>query len=113
MEKLFALIPYDLYLKHEKYDHTLFYLTIKLAGFQIGAEIHTQQGRTDAALEDKNKVIIFEFKLNETPQDALDQIKQKKYFQLYEDRKLPIYLVGINYNSEQRIKRVAGRADLI
>ncbi len=103
MEKLFALIPYDLYLKHEKYYHTLFYLAIKLAGFQIGAEIHTQQGRTDAALEDKNKVIIFEFKLNKTPQDAMDQIKQKKYFQLYEDRKLPIYLVGINFNSEERI----------
>jgi hypothetical protein len=103
MEKLFALIPYDLYVKHERYFHSLFYLSIKLAGFQIGAEIHTQQGRTDAALEAKDKVIIFEFKFNKTSQEAMDQIKQKKYFQIYQDRKLPIYLVGINFNGEKRV----------
>lgn len=103
MQKLFSLIPYDLYVKNEKYFHSLFYLTIKLAGFQIGAEIHTQQGRTDAALEVKDKVIIFEFKLNESPQVAMDQIKNKRYFQIYEDRALPIYLVGINFNGEARM----------
>ncbi len=103
MEKLFALIPYDLYVKHERYFHSLFYLTIKLAGFQIGAEIHTQQGRTDAVLEAKDKIIIFEFKYNKTSQEALDQIKQKKYFELYHDRNLPIYLVGINFNGEKRV----------
>lgn len=103
MLQIFSLIPYDLYVKHERYFHSLFYLTIKLAGFQIGAEIHTQQGRTDAALEAKDKVIIFEFKLNESSQVAMDQIKQKKYYELYQDRKLPIYLVGINFNSEKRV----------
>lgn len=102
IEKLFALIPYDLYLRHEKYFHSLFYLAIKLAGFHIGAEIHTQQGRTDAALEMADKVIIFEFKLDENPQTALDQIKQKRYFQHFEDRKRLIYLVGINFNSKLR-----------
>lgn len=102
MQKIFALIPYDLYVKHEKHFHSLFYLIIKLAGFQIGAEIHTHQGRADAALEIKDKVIIFEFKLNESSQVALDQIKQKKYFQIYQERKVPIYLVGINFNGEQR-----------
>lgn len=102
MSKLFALIPYDLYVKHEKYFHSLFYLTIKLAGFQIGAEIHTQQGRTDAVLEDKHKIIIFEFKLNESPQAAIDQIKNKKYYEFYQNQRIPIYLVGINFNGNQR-----------
>jgi hypothetical protein len=102
MKQIFALIPYDLYVKEEKYFHTLFYLTIKLAGFQIGAEIHTQQGRTDAVLECKDKVIIFEFKLNESGQAALKQIRDKKYYEFYQDRKLPIYLIGINFNGEKR-----------
>ena len=102
MQQLFTLIPYDLYVKQERYFHSLFYLTVKFAGFQIGAEIHTQQGRTDAALETKDKVLIFEFKLNGTAQMAIDQIKRKKYFQLYQDRNLPIYLLGINFNSEDR-----------
>lgn len=100
--KLFALIPYDLYVKDEKYFHSLFYLAIKLAGFQIGAEIHTQQGRTDAALETKDKVIIFEFKFNESAKAAIKQIKKKKYYEFYQDKKLPTYLVGINFNGRQR-----------
>ncbi len=102
MQKLFALIPYDLYVKHEKHFHSLFYLTIKLAGFQIDSEIHTQQGRSDAVLETKDKVIIFEFKLDASPQVAIDQIKNKKYYEFFQDRKLPIYLVGINFNSDRR-----------
>ncbi len=102
MGRLFELIPYDLYVKHEKYFHSLFYLTIKLAGFQIGAEIHTQQGRTDAALEAKDKIIIFEFKCNATAQSAMDQIMLKKYYQIYRYHNLPIYLVGINFNGQQR-----------
>jgi hypothetical protein len=102
IQQLFSLIPYDLYVKHERYFHSLFYLTVKFAGFQIGAEIHTQQGRTDAALEAKDKVLIFEFKFNENAQVAIDQIKQKKYYQFYQDRKLPIYLLGINFNGDKR-----------
>lgn len=102
MQKLFALIPYDLYVKQEKHFHSLFYLIIKLAGFQINAEIHTQQGRADAILETNDRIIIFEFKMNENPQNAIDQIQQKKYHEVYLSRQLPIYLVGINFNSQQR-----------
>jgi hypothetical protein len=102
LERLLALIPYDLYIKQEKHFHSLFYLIIKLAGIKISAEVHTQKGRLDAALEMKNKIIIFEFKLNETAEIALNQIKEKAYFKFYQDRKLPIYLVGINFNGEQR-----------
>lgn len=100
--QIFALIPYDLYVKDEKYFHSLFYLPIKLARFQIGAKIHTQQGRTDAVLEFKDKVIIFEIKLNKSAKEAIKQIKKKKYYELYQDRKFPIYLVGLNFNGEQR-----------
>lgn len=102
MQKILALIPYDLYVKQERHFHSLFYLVIKLAGFQVGAEIHTHQGRVDAALELKNKVIVFEFKLNANPQIALDQIKNKKYYTVYQEQNIPIYLVGINFNGEQR-----------
>lgn len=102
MEKLFALIPYDLYVRREKYFHSLFYLTIKLAGFQIGAEIHTHQGRTDAVLETREKVIIFEFKLDESSQAAIDQIKEKKYYANYQEKALPLYLVGINFSGKLR-----------
>ncbi len=100
---LLALMPYDLYLKHEKHFQSLFYLIIKLAGINISAEVHTQRGRADAVLEAADKIIVFEFKLNQSAQRAIEQIKQKRYYQLYNDRNLPIYLVGINFDGEQRV----------
>lgn len=90
-------------MKQERHYHSLCHLIIRLAGFRINAEVHTQKGRLDASLEAKDKIIIFEFKLNQTSQIAIDQIKNKKYFDFYQDRNLPIYLVGINFNGEKRI----------
>lgn len=100
--ELLALMPYDLYLKQEKHYQSLFYLIIKLAGISVSAEVHTQRGRVDAVIEMKNKIILFEFKLNENAAKAIEQIKKKKYFQSYHDKKIPIYLVGINFNSQLR-----------
>lgn len=102
LERLLALIPYDLYLKEEKYYHSLFYIIFKLAGVRIGAEVHTQLGRVDCVIELKDKIILFEFKCNKTPTEAMKQIEENQYYQLFLDRNLPIYLVGINFNSHTR-----------
>lgn len=102
LQKLLALIPYDLYAKQEKHFHSLFFLIIKLAGFQINAEVHTQKGRLDAVLQTKDKIVLFELKLDASSQAALDQIKKKKYHDFYQDQKLPIYLVGVNFNGQER-----------
>ena len=82
LNQLLALIPYDLYLKHEKHYQSLFYLIIKLTGLKIDAEVHTQLGRVDAALIAKDKILIFEFKLDKTAKIALKQIKEKKYLRV-------------------------------
>ena len=50
--------------------------------------MHTHYGRIDIAIEMKDKVIIIEFKLNQTAQAAIDQIKDKQYDQEYRDRNL-------------------------
>ncbi len=98
--ELLALMPYDLYLKNEKHYQSLFYLIIKLAGISVSAEVHTQRGRVDAVIEMKDKVILFEFKLDKTAEMAIAQIKKKEYYRIYSDRKVPIYLTGINFNSQ-------------
>jgi hypothetical protein len=80
----------------------LFYLIIKLAGIKVSAEVHTQIGRVDATIEMADKIIIFELKLNKTAKLAINQIKETKYYELYSERNLPIYLVGLNFNGESR-----------
>lgn len=102
LNNLLALIPYDLYVKEEKYFHSLFYLIIKLTGQKVSAEVHTQLGRIDATIELSEKILIFEMKINKTAQEAIDQIKKTKYYEIYSDRKLPIYLVGINFDGQTR-----------
>lgn len=76
--ELLALMPYDLYLKNERHYQSLFYLIIKLAGISVSAEVHTQKGRVDAVIEMKDKVLIFEFKLDQSAEIAIEQIKQKR-----------------------------------
>lgn len=100
LSELLALMPYDLYLKSEKHYQSLFYLIIKLAGISVSAEVHTQKGRVDAVIEMKDKILIFEFKLDQSAEVAIAQIKQKAYYQIYSCLKIPIYLVGINFNSQ-------------
>ncbi len=102
MDRLLALMPYDLFIKQEKHYQNLFYLIFKLAGIKVSAEVHTQRGRVDASIEMHNKIIIFEFKLDKTAKVAIEQIKQKKYYEKFSDSNLPIYLVGINFNSQSR-----------
>lgn len=102
LNQLLAIIPYDLYIKQEKYFHTLFYLILKLAGVKIEAEFQTQFGRGDAVIAMNDKILVFELKYNETAEFAMNQIKERKYYEMFLDRKLPIYLIGLNIKDTER-----------
>ena len=102
INNILALIPYDLYIKQEKYFQSLFYLAIRFTGIKLNAEFKTQLGRADACLELQDKIIIFELKLNKTAKEGLQQIHQQKYYEIFNDQKRPIYLVAINFNGQSR-----------
>jgi len=89
----FADIPYDLHIKKEKYYQTVFYLIFSLIGLKVEAEVKTNKGRIDAVIIDKD-VYIFEFKFNGDKDRALEQIKDKKYFEKYQGAGKNIYLIG-------------------
>ena len=65
-------------------------------------EINTNDGRLDAVLKTKERIYILEFKLDKSAEAALQQIKDKKYYEKYTLDKQPIYLVGINFSSETK-----------
>jgi hypothetical protein len=62
----FANIPYDLNVNLEKYYQSLFYAIFTLIGFNIEAEVHTNQGRIDCVIQTSDTIYIIEFKLNDT-----------------------------------------------
>ena len=43
-----------------------------------------------------------EFKINQSAKTAIKQIKDKKYAAKYADDKRPIYLLGINFDTEKK-----------
>lgn len=93
----FANIPYDLQINKEKYYQTVFYLIFSLIGLKIEAEIKTNKGRIDAVIIDKD-IYIFEFKFNKDKENALNQIKEKKYFEKYQGQNKKIYLFGVEFS---------------
>ena len=99
---LFANIDYDLHRNYEKYYQTIFYLIFKLIGLQITAEVRTNDGRIDAVVEIADQIYIFEFKLDESAAAALQQIKDREYYQRYRLHGKPIICVGANFNSTTR-----------
>ncbi len=92
----FADIPYDLHIKKEKYYQTVFYLIFSLIGLKVEAEVKTNKGRIDAVIIDKD-IYIFEFKFNGDKDQALNQIKEKKYFEKYQGKGKKIYLFGVEF----------------
>jgi hypothetical protein len=105
---LFSKIPFQIFEQYkESYYHTIIFLTFELLGFYIDAEVNTSKGRIDAVVKSKEAIFIFEFKVNSTPQIALDQIKEKKYADKYLSEKengKTIFLLGVNFQNKTEIE---------
>ncbi len=98
LEILFSSIPYSIISgEKESYYHALLQFLFSLLSLESQSEILTNNGRIDLALETKNYIYIFEFKLNKSAPIALEQIKNKKYYQRFLDKNKKIVLIGLNF----------------
>lgn len=95
---LFKGISYTLLDDKEKYFHSLFYMVMRLLGFIIETEILTIDGRIDSVVFTDNFIFIIEFKVNQTAETALKQIKEKEYPLKYAGDKRKKILIGINFD---------------
>ncbi len=100
LKNFFARIPYDLHLKNEKYYQTIYFTLFLMLGLYIEAESRTNDGRIDAVASCGEWLYLFEFKLDKNAEIALEQIREKEYFQKYLHSGKRIVLVGVNFNSE-------------
>lgn len=89
-------IPYQLKIPLEAYYHSLFYAVFSLVGTRIQAEVCVYGGRVDAIVSTEAGHFVFEFKFNQSPQIALDQIAAKGYAQHLVGLDKPLCLVGLN-----------------
>ena len=99
MKQIFLNIDYDIKISQEKHFQNIFYLIFQLLGFDINVEYKTNSGRIDAIIQTKNNIFIFEFKMDKTAIEALEQIKQKSYYERFISQNKPIILIGANFNT--------------
>lgn len=73
-----------------------------LLGVYIFSEVQTKKGRTDSVVMFENEVFIFEFKLNQSAEEAFFQIENKGYADHFKDSGMPTYKIGVNFSSEKK-----------
>ncbi|MDY4521794.1 MAG: AAA family ATPase [Bacteroidales bacterium] len=106
MKAFLASVPYTVRRKsnakeREVYFQLTFYLILRLiTTYCIQAEQITSQGRIDCLITTQTDVYIFEFKLDGSVTNALQQIEAKGYAQQFSTSGLAIHKVGVNFSSE-------------
>ena len=109
MQSLIAGIPYDnfteenLKLREQNYQAAV-YLIFKLMGQFVQTEVHCSTGRADCVVITVDTVYLFEFKLsgNGSAEDALNQIKEKRYAEKYLVDGKKIVLIGSSFDEQKR-----------
>ncbi len=106
IESIFANIPYHLHsnspLAHyEGYYCVVIYSYLLSLGVDIQLEKSTNKGRLDMVVNITDKRYLIEFKMDDND-NALEQIKEKQYFQAFYDTEKQIYLIGIHFDEQQR-----------
>ncbi|MEM7127578.1 MAG: PD-(D/E)XK nuclease domain-containing protein [Chloroflexota bacterium] len=74
----------------------------KLLGLRTEAEVKTNQGRIDAVIELDSQIFLFEFKLDGSAEEALQQIHTTEYAEKYRLNQKPITLIGANFDQSER-----------
>jgi hypothetical protein len=106
LTSLFASIPYNNYVNntissYEGYFASVIYAYLASLGLDITAEDVTNKGRIDLTIKLGNNLYILEFKVDGSG-SALKQIKEKNYQQKYLAEGKNIYLIGIDFSSEEK-----------
>ena len=106
LKSLFASIAYNNFTKNDIDEYEGFYASVIYAYFvgagfdKVLAEDVTNDGRIDLSVFIDDKLYIFEFKVDK--KGALEQIKNKEYFQKYLSSGKEIYIVGVEFDSKRR-----------
>jgi hypothetical protein len=112
IHQLFASLPYNSYVNNDIQNYEGYYANVMYAylaglGIQFIAEDVTNLGRIDLtiATPDMSQVYIIEFKVVDNANQngkALEQIKEKKYHEKYQEKADELILIGIEFSKEDK-----------
>ncbi len=100
---LFASIPYttdDAPFEH--YFQSVIYIVFTLLGQYAECEVHSSRGRADCIVSTEKFVYIFEFKVDKSAKEALDQIEEKGYAAPFAADERKLFKIGVSFDSKER-----------
>lgn len=84
------------------YQYTFYIINRLLSCYTTLIEKQNSKGRADIIVESDYDIYIFEFKLDGSAQEALDQIDEKQYALPYLSDSRKIHRIGVNISSKSR-----------
>ncbi len=87
---------------YEGHYQQLLYVIFTLLGCRVTEEDRTAMGRIDLTLETRTRIYVIEIKVNKSVESALDQMDVKHYTAKYSLQPLPVYKLGINFDTKAR-----------
>ena len=99
IDSLIQAVPNQNYIKdEEKFFHAIIHLIFTMVGTDVRSEVHTPIGRIDTIVLTTDRIFLFEFKLNESAEAAIQAIKDRNYAESLRHRDLPITAVGVSFS---------------
>ena len=97
LKQLLVRVPYQIHIKEEKFYHALLQVIFGAAGIKTQSESSISHGRIDLVLELPATLYIIEVKFNKSPQEALAQIDNRKYYEACLHDNKPVVLLGLSF----------------
>jgi Predicted AAA-ATPase/PD-(D/E)XK nuclease superfamily len=105
INNLIQAVPDQNYVNNEeKFFHGLIHIIFTMIGSDVRSEVHTLIGRIDTTVITADRIFLFEFKVNETADFAIQTIKDRNYAASLRHRNKPITAVGVSFS--EKIKGV-------
>ena len=104
-QALYSTIPYanddnDKWVERD--FQNIIFLVFTICGQFVVSEYHTSKGRADTIVINDKYVYLFEFKMDQDAQTALDQINEKQYAGRFKMDGRKLFKVGVNFSSKEK-----------
>lgn len=102
MQTFFEDFPYENALKTERQFQNIMYCITAMMGLQTQIERHSSRGSSDMIIQTKDYVYVMEFKVDRSPEAALEQIEKKRYAVPFAKDPRTLFKVGVEFSLADR-----------
>lgn len=103
IKSILVRVPYLLHGKDEKSYHSMLQVLFGATGLKVYSEHLTSHGRIDMIIELPNLIYLIELKLNSSAEIALQQIEDRKYYEVLQYQHKPIVLLGLAFQRKEQL----------